>query len=106
ETYQETAGRREPFDDREWARLALLLPRAPGVSTDTRRIAAGELFLALAGENFDGHEYLSQAQAGGACAAVVARRVAGCGLPQIVLGDTRRALIRMGTAWRAHHTLP
>jgi len=106
ETYQETAGKREPFDDREWARLALLLPRVPGVSTDTRRIAQGELFLALAGENFDGHDYLARAQAGGACAAVVARRVADCGLPQIVLGDTRRALVRMGAAWRARHALP
>jgi len=106
ETYQETGGTRESFDDREWARLAMLLPAVPGVSTDTRALQADELFVALSGERFDGHDYLAQAQAGGACAAVVERPVPGAALPQIVLGDTRRALARMGAAWRARHRLP
>ena len=106
ETYQEIEGRKLPFDDREWARLAMLLPGVPTLSTDTRRIGRGELFLALSGENFDGHDYLAQAQASGACAAVVARRVADCSLPQLVLGDTRLALGRIGAAWRARFALP
>ncbi|SAH90387.1 murein biosynthesis bifunctional protein [Bordetella ansorpii] len=106
ETYQEVAGAKLPFDDREWARLALLLPQVPTLSTDTRRIGADELFLALSGDNFDGHDYLSQAQAGGACAAVVAHRVEACSLPQLVLGDTRLALGRIGAAWRARFALP
>lgn len=106
ETYQEIAGEKLPFDDREWARLALLLPLVKGVSTDTRRIGAGELFVALAGENFDAHDYLDQAAERGACAAVVAHAVPGSSLPQLVLGDTRAALVRIGTAWRARFSLP
>ena len=51
ETYQDSGGEKLPFDDREWARLALLLPQVATVSTDTRRIGAGELFVALAGES-------------------------------------------------------
>jgi len=106
ETYQDIGGEKLPFDDREWARLALLLPQVPGVSTDTRRIGDGELFVALVGENFDAHEYLDQAASRGACAAVVAHRVPDAGMPQLVLGDTRVALTRIGAAWRARFSLP
>jgi murE/murF fusion protein len=106
ETYQDIGGEKLPFDDREWARLAMLLPQVQGVSTDTRRIGAGELFVALVGENFDAHDYLDQAEERGACAAVVAHAVAGSGLPQLVLGDTRVALMRIGAAWRAQFSLP
>jgi murE/murF fusion protein len=106
ETYQEIAGVKLPFDDREWARLALLLSRVPAVSTDTRTIESGQLFLALTGERFDGHEYLGQAQARGAVAAVVAHRVDDVTLPQLVLGDTRQALGRIGAAWRARFAIP
>lgn len=106
ETYQEVAGVKSPFDDREWARLALLLTRLQALSTDTRCIGVGELFLALAGENFDGHDYLAQAQQAGACAAVVAQAVKDVTLPQIVVGDTRAALMRIGAAWRSRFSLP
>lgn len=106
ETYQDIAGEKLPFDDREWARLALLLPQVKGVSTDTRRIGSGELFVALVGENFDAHNYLDQAEGRGACAAVVAHAVPDAKLPQLVLGDTRIALMRIGAAWRAQFTLP
>src|SRR5690606_37069356 len=50
ETYQEIAGAKLPFDDREWAKLALLLPHAAALSTDTRHVGANEVFLALVGE--------------------------------------------------------
>jgi len=106
ETYQEIRGAKLPFDDREWARLALVLPHAAALSTDTRRIGGNEIFLALAGEQFDGHDYLAQAEAAGACAAVVAQAVPGVSLPQLVLGDTRQALMRIGAAWRAQYSLP
>ncbi|CUJ89642.1 UDP-N-acetylmuramoyl-L-alanyl-D-glutamate--2%2C6-diaminopimelate ligase [Achromobacter sp. 2789STDY5608615] len=106
ETYQDIGGEKLPFDDREWARLALLLPLVKGVSTDTRRIGAGELFVALVGDNFDAHNYLDQAAERGACAAVVAHAVPDSTLPQLVLGDTRVALMRIGAAWRARFTLP
>ncbi len=106
ETYQDVGGEKLPFDDREWARLSLLLPQVKGVSTDTRRIGSGELFVALVGENFDAHNYLDQAEGRGACAAVVAHAVPDARLPQLVLGDTRIALMRVGAAWRAQFTLP
>lgn len=105
ETYQEIAGVREPMDDREWARLAMLLPQVSGVSSDTRSIGENELFVALTGPSFDGHDYLDQARARGACAAVVAHRTASA-MPQIVLGPTGRALMRMGAAWRLRHDIP
>ena len=106
ETYQDIGGEKLPFDDREWARLALLLPQVKGVSTDTRRIGESELFVALVGENFDAHDYLDQAESRGACAAVVAHAVHDTRLPQLVLGDTRVALMRIGAAWRARFALP
>lgn len=106
ETYQEINGNRLPFDDREWARLALLLPQAAALSTDTRRIGENEIFLALVGEQFDGHAYVLQAQAAGACAAIVAHPVEGVTLAQLVVGDTRQALQRIGAAWRARYSLP
>ncbi|MCX7144451.1 MAG: Mur ligase domain-containing protein, partial [Proteobacteria bacterium] len=48
--------------------------RVGTVSTDTRTIASGALFVALRGERFDGHEYLETARARGAVAAMVDRR--------------------------------
>ncbi len=105
ETYQEIAGVREPMDDRQWAQAALLLPEVAGVSTDTRSIAENELFVALSGPNFDGHAYLDQAMAQGACAAVVAHPVASS-IPQIVLGPTGVALMRLGAAWRLRYDIP
>lgn len=102
ETYQESAGVRVAFDDREWARFALTWQRGLSVSTDSRKISRGQIFVALEGDAFDGHDYLNQVASAGACAAIVARRQAGVALHQFVLGDTRRALIQIGTAWRRH----
>ena len=44
-----------------------------GVSTDSRSLTQGDLFVALCGEHFDGHDYLPQVEAGGAAAALVSR---------------------------------
>jgi UDP-N-acetylmuramoyl-tripeptide--D-alanyl-D-alanine ligase len=64
------------------------------VSTDTRSIERGDLFLALRGENFDGHQFLAQAVERGAAALVVddAGRAAGLGVPVYVVADTLVAL--------------
>ena len=105
ETYQEIQGVRYPFDDREWARVALTLLQGPSISTDSRALEPGQLFLALKGESFDAHDYLDQVAQAGACAAIVERRQPGS-LPQFVLGDTRAALIRLGRQWRRRFTLP
>lgn len=106
ETYQEFHDLKVPFDDRAWARLAMTWLRGVTVSTDTRSLAPGDLFVALSGESFDGHDYLETAQAKGACAAIVAQRHPDLSLPQIVLGDTRRALAQIATAWRHRIAIP
>lgn len=81
---------------------------AQGVSTDSRTVTAGELFVALAGERFDAHGFLAQVAAAGAVAAIVeaARVSAPAPLPLIAVGDTRVALRRLAAAWRARFRLP
>ena len=66
------------------------------VSTDSRAIQPGQLFIALTGPRFDGHAYLAEVAAKGAVAALVAREVEGAPLPQLVVADTRLALGRLG----------
>ena len=68
-----------------------------GVSTDSRQVAVGELFVALHGERYDGHDYIAAAAAKGVAAFLVAAdRVAGTQPPQgavyVVVPDTLRAL--------------
>src|SRR5690606_1095735 len=106
ETYQDVGGVRSPFDDRQWAGFALTWQRGQGLSTDTRSIRAGELFLALEGERFDGQHYLETARSAGATAAIVARADADVDLPQFVLGDTRAALRRIARVWREMFACP
>lgn len=78
-----------------------------GVSTDTRAIAQGTLFVALAGERFDAHDFLDQAVAAGAAALLVANAaLVPPGIPAVVVDDTRLALGRLAAAWRARFTLP
>jgi UDP-N-acetylmuramoyl-tripeptide--D-alanyl-D-alanine ligase len=65
------------------------------VSTDSRRISAGDLFVALKGDQFDGHDFLPAVAAAGAAAAVVST-AAKTALPQLLVADTQRALGRLG----------
>jgi UDP-N-acetylmuramoyl-tripeptide--D-alanyl-D-alanine ligase len=72
-----------------------------GVSTDSREVRAGQLFVALRGERFDGHQFLAQAAARGAAAAMIDRRHAGePPLPALVVEDTRRSLGDLARQWR------
>ncbi len=68
------------------------------INTDTRTVAAGALFLALQGERFDAHQFVAQAVAKGAVAAVVSRPLADVTIPQILVADTRIALGQIA-AW-------
>ncbi|MDD1015275.1 UDP-N-acetylmuramoyl-tripeptide--D-alanyl-D-alanine ligase [Pseudomonas rubra] len=77
-----------------------------GVSIDSRAITAGQLFVALAGPRFDGHEYLNDVAAKGAAAALVQREVSGSSLPQLVVADTRLALGQLGALNRAAFDKP
>jgi UDP-N-acetylmuramoyl-tripeptide--D-alanyl-D-alanine ligase len=76
------------------------------VSTDSRKIEAGQLFIALVGPNFDGHNYLAEVAAKGAVAALVQREVADAPLPQLVVNDTRIALGQLGALNRAAFAKP
>ena len=60
------------------------------VTTDTRKVTAGCLFVALKGERFDAHDFAEQAKAAGAGALLVSRPLA-CDLPQVIVKDTRQA---------------
>lgn len=60
-----------------------------GVSTDTRTLKPGNLFVAIKGENFDGHDYIGQAMSAGACAVVTSRQV---DAPHVLVDDTLAAL--------------
>ncbi len=78
-----------------------------GVSSDTRSLEPGQLFVALRGERFDGHDFVEQAIAGGAGAVLVAaaERLP-AGASALVVADTRLALGRMAAAWRARFDIP
>jgi UDP-N-acetylmuramoyl-tripeptide--D-alanyl-D-alanine ligase len=72
------------------------------VSTDSRTLSRGALFVALRGERFDGHQFLDAARAAGAVGAVVDGGHAGpTPLPALVVADTRRALCDLARHWRA-----
>lgn len=106
ETYQEVRGVRQDFDDRHWAQAAYMLLQERPVQTDSRKLDVGAVFVALRGENFDGHAYLKQVAELGACAALVEKADPTVALPQIELGDTRVALGALGHAWRQRFAIP
>src|SRR5208282_3952692 len=81
------------------------------VSTDSRSLKAGDLFVALRGERFDGHDYVAQAFAAGAVAAVVATAcaaslVARGGGSLIAVADPLAALGGLAAFWRRRFVLP
>jgi UDP-N-acetylmuramoyl-tripeptide--D-alanyl-D-alanine ligase len=71
-----------------------------GVCIDTRKIKPGDLFVAIKGERVDGHDFVAQAAAGGAAAALVTRKV-DAPITQIVVDDTELALGDLASAVRA-----
>jgi UDP-N-acetylmuramoyl-tripeptide--D-alanyl-D-alanine ligase len=75
---------------------------ATGVSIDSRTVAAGDLFVALRGDNFDGHDYVKLALDKGAAAAMIARDVPAlpCGAPLLRVADTMAGLIALARAAR------
>ena len=78
------------------------------VLSDTRALQPGALFVALRGENFDGHNFLAAAQSAGAVAAMVSRIPADApeGLPLLLVNDTRAALGALAAHWRMRFSLP
>jgi UDP-N-acetylmuramoyl-tripeptide--D-alanyl-D-alanine ligase len=76
---------------------------ASGVSIDSRTVKSGDLFVALAGPSFDGHDFIQAAIASGAAAAVASRRPAALAAeaPLLMVSDTMAALEALGRAARA-----
>ena len=77
-----------------------------GVSTDSRQVAVGNLFVALRGERFDAHDFLNEVAARGVAAMVVERMPDGLNVPALVVPDTRIALGEIGAYWRRQFSLP
>ncbi len=80
--------------------------RIERVHTDTRTLRAGDLFVALRGERFDAHDFLPQARAAGAAAAIAERGLAEAGLSGLLVDDSLAALQQLAAAWRARCALP
>ncbi len=69
------------------------------VSADSRTLRPGDLFIALKGPNFDGHDYLAQVAMRGAVAALVEREMA-LDLPLLLVTDSHAALGHLAATWR------
>ncbi|ANI98776.1 UDP-N-acetylmuramoyl-tripeptide--D-alanyl-D-alanine ligase [Polynucleobacter wuianus] len=77
------------------------------VGTDSRQIDTGELFVALAGERFDAHDFLADVARSGAGAALVSNaEQCPTNLPGICVADTRIGLGNLAKAWRANYEIP
>ena len=76
------------------------------IQTDTRMIKPGEVFLALRGENFDGHDFVSTAIAQGAIAAIVDGDYENPGLPVLQVSNTLAAYQQLGRWWRDRLNIP
>ena len=75
------------------------------VTTDSRNVQPGQLFVALSGERFDAHDFVDQAREQGAVAALVSRPVNSV-IPQIVVPDTLQALSDMAAEVRRQSNIP
>jgi UDP-N-acetylmuramoyl-tripeptide--D-alanyl-D-alanine ligase len=74
--------------------------RIDRVHTDSRTLQAGDLFVALRGERFDANDFLQEAKAQGAAAALAHHGLQEAALPGLLVGDTRLALGELAKAWR------
>jgi UDP-N-acetylmuramoyl-tripeptide--D-alanyl-D-alanine ligase len=76
------------------------------VHTDSRSLQPGDLFVALAGERFDAHDFLPQARAQGAVAAIAQHGLQAAGLAGLEVLDSRLALGQLAAGWRSQFGLP
>jgi UDP-N-acetylmuramoyl-tripeptide--D-alanyl-D-alanine ligase len=76
------------------------------VSTDSRSIPDGALFVALTGERFDGHAFVDDVATRGARAVLVDEHHGAALLPSVAVADTQRALGDLAAGWRARFELP
>jgi len=76
-----------------------------GISIDTRTLLPGNLYIAIQGEQFDGHQFVIDAQKKGATAAIVSQKI-DCDLPQLIVKDTILALGTLTGNWRNRFSIP
>ncbi|MBC1242106.1 UDP-N-acetylmuramoyl-tripeptide--D-alanyl-D-alanine ligase [Nostoc sp. 2RC] len=77
-----------------------------GIQTDTRILKSGEVFVALRGDKFDGHEFVPTAIARGAIAAIVDSAYENPGFPVLQVQDTLKAYQQIGRWWRDRFDIP
>ncbi len=92
-------------DNLQQAPQEILKQEVTGISTDTRDLQPGNVFVALVGENFDGHDYASQAERAGAIALVTERPLKS-NLPQWQAVNTLKAYQDIGQWWRRQVQIP
>ena len=80
--------------------------RFTGVTTDSRQVRPGDLYIALRGERFDGHDFINAAIAAGAAGVASEVRFERAGVLTLWVPDTRLALGALAAGWRARFGLP
>jgi UDP-N-acetylmuramoyl-tripeptide--D-alanyl-D-alanine ligase len=77
-----------------------------GITTDSRTVQPGELFVALVGENFDGHNFVDTVAGKGAIAVIVNRQLESIDIPQFIVQDTLKAYQQIAQWWRDRFQIP
>ena len=77
-----------------------------GITTDSRSIKTQEVFVALLGDNFDGHNFVQQAVAQGAIAVIVSHQIESLDIPQFIVPDTLVAYQQIARWWRDRFEIP
>lgn len=103
ENYQEIQGVKHKFNDAHWASIALLLKAGFKINTDSRTLQQNEIFLALKGDVFDGHDFVNSLNCMGA---IVDHKVTDASVKQYIVDDTTEALGIISKAWRSQFNIP
>ena len=94
----------------QWVRAAKMVGDANievlRVHTDTRSLLPGDLFVALKGDNFDANDFLAQAKAAGAVAAIAQYGLDAADLSGLEVADSKAALGQLAKGWRSQFKLP
>lgn len=77
-----------------------------GVCIDSRHIEPGQIFVAIQGDTFDGHDFIPKAVEQGAIAVIASRIISGIEVPQWIVPDTMMALAAIATFYRQQHPCP
>ncbi|WDU54557.1 bifunctional UDP-N-acetylmuramoyl-L-alanyl-D-glutamate--2,6-diaminopimelate ligase MurE/UDP-N-acetylmuramoyl-tripeptide--D-alanyl-D-alanine ligase MurF [Taylorella equigenitalis] len=103
EDYQEINGVKHHFDDSHWAGIGLMLRAGYKINTDSRTLKSDEIFLAIKGENFDGHDFLETIDCIGA---IVSKPNPKAKVRQFIVDDTTLAMGTIAKAWRSQFDIP